>query len=173
MKRKIVTVANPDEEKILRSVAHAVPTGEIGTTKIQNLIRDLKDTLDGTDVGIAIAAPQIGESIRIFVVSPKAFGEGASHLVCINPELTRLSRDKRDLNEGCLSIPEIMGTVRRSVKATLRAHDEHSNKFERGASGLLAQIFQHEYDHLEGILFTDRAKDLRPFESEDDGEPAV
>jgi peptide deformylase len=173
MKRKIIVTSNPVEEKILRSVAVPVPAGEIGTTKVQSLIRDLKDTLDSTDVGIAIAAPQIGESVRIFVVSPKAFGEGASHLVCINPELTRLSRDKRDLNEGCLSIPEIMGTVRRSVKATLRAYDEHGNKFERGASGLLAQIFQHEYDHLDGILFTDRAKDIRPFEGEDNEEAAV
>jgi peptide deformylase len=163
MKRRILTTQDPADDTLLRSKAEAIPDGEIGTTNTQRIVQDMKDTLADTQLGIAIAAPQIGESKRIFIVSPRAFGEGADFLVCINPVLTKLSRDKADLEEACLSIPGLAGTVRRSNKVTLRAFDEKGNAFERGASGLLAQIFQHEYDHLDGVLFTDRATETHPF----------
>lgn len=157
MKRRILSISDRDDEKILRAVAVNIADGEVGTTATQRVIQDLKDTLSDTKVGIAIAAPQIGESVRIFIVSPKAFGENADFLVCINPQLVKMSKDKSDLEEACLSIPDLAGTVTRSNKVTLRALDEHGNKFERGASGLLAQIFQHENDHLDGILYIDKA----------------
>jgi len=82
-------------------------------------------------------------------------------LVFINPVLTKESREKRWMEgEGCLSVRWIYGKVRRSTKVTIRAYDENGVLFERGASGLLAHIFQHEVDHLNGILFIDKAKDL-------------
>jgi peptide deformylase len=81
-------------------------------------------------------------------------------MVFINPTITRLSRDKRLMEEGCLSVRWLYGTVRRSVKASIRAYNERGELVERGASGLLAQIFQHECDHLEGLLFTDKADNV-------------
>jgi peptide deformylase len=82
-------------------------------------------------------------------------------MVCINPVITKYSKEKRWMEgEGCLSVRWVYGKVQRSTKVTLRAYDEHGNVFERGAGGLLAHIFQHEVDHLDGILFIDKAKDL-------------
>ena len=158
-------------DKVLREKAKEVPVRDIGSKKIQSLISEMKKALQSQEDGVAIAAPQIGASLRIFVVSGRAFDieDGvyeedskpiASDLVCINPVITKLSRDKKDMDEGCLSVRYLYGKVRRSNKATITAHDEHGKKFTRGASGLIAQIFQHETDHLDGVLFIDRAKDV-------------
>ncbi len=81
-------------------------------------------------------------------------------LVCINPTLIKLSKQKKKVPEGCLSVRWLYGNVLRAEKATVEAYDEHGKKFTRGGSGLLAQIFQHETDHLNGILFIDTAEDV-------------
>jgi peptide deformylase len=78
--------------------------------------------------------------------------------VAINPRIIKTSKRTRIVGEGCLSIPELYGEVKRFTNATLRALDEDGSEYERGAGGLLAQIFQHEVDHLDGILFIDRAE---------------
>ena len=78
----------------------------------------------------------------------------------INPTIVKLSREKEQIEEGCLSVRYFYGQVIRSKKAKVRAFDEKGVEFELGGSGLLAQIFQHETDHLNGILFTDKATDL-------------
>jgi len=82
-------------------------------------------------------------------------------LVFINPKISKLSKEKEWLPEGCLSVRWLYGKTYRSKKAMITAYDEKGKKFQRGASGLLAQIFQHETDHLKGVLFTDHAKDIR------------
>lgn len=158
--------------KALREKAKEVPIGEITGKKIQKVLADMKKALLSQDDGVAIAAPQIGETLRIFVVSGRAFdiesGDYeenkskpiASDLVFINPVITKLSRDKEDMDEGCLSVRYLYGKVKRSKKASIEAYDENGKKFRRGASGLLAQIFQHETDHLDGVLFIDKAKDV-------------
>lgn len=122
---------------------------------------------------MALAAPQIGESLRIFIVNAsvvEAIKKGteytpdkqaAKDIIFINPELTKLSKQKRPMEEGCLSVRWLYGRVLRSEKATVVAYDETGKKFQKGASGLLAQVFQHEIDHLDGILFTDKATDIR------------
>jgi len=137
----------------------------------------MKTALDSQQDGIAIAAPQIGESVRIFIVSEKVFDlsesvearqeqqeslnpEKYQKLVFINPTITRLSRTKEFMEEGCLSVRWLYGKVKRSTKATVRAYDEKGELFERGASGILAQVFQHEIDHLDGVLFIDKAIDV-------------
>jgi peptide deformylase len=122
---------------------------------------------------VAIAAPQIGISLRIFVVSRKVemLVRGEENMtkteiaslkddVYINPEIKKLSRQKNRLDEGCLSVRYFYGKVERSEKATVTALDENGKKFTKGASGLLAQVFQHETDHLNGILFIDKADDI-------------
>jgi peptide deformylase len=82
------------------------------------------------------------------------------NLVLINPEIIKLSKEKRWMAEGCLSVRYLYGKIQRSTRATVRAYDEKGQVFERGGSGLLAQIFQHEVDHLNGTLFIDSAKDI-------------
>ena len=78
----------------------------------------------------------------------------------INPELLKISKGKHWVEEGCLSVRYLYGKVERATKATIRAYGEDGKMFTRGGSGILAQIFQHEIDHLEGVLFTDKAKEI-------------
>jgi len=173
------------KEKVLREIAREVPVSDIKTKKIQTILKEMSSALLSQDDGVAIAAPQIGYSLRIFVVSGKIFSddfvksreerllnennviksaekkEKIKDLVFINPKISRLSRDKEWVPEGCLSVRWLYGNTFRSKKATVTAYDENGKKFVRGASGLLAQIFQHETDHLVGTLFIDHAKDIK------------
>ncbi len=152
-------------ERILRKIAHEVPVHEIKTKKIKTILKEMSEALAGQSDGVAIAAPQIGYSLRIFVVTGKIFAkekdEKVKDFVFINPKISKLSRDKAWVPEGCLSVRPFYGKTFRSKKATVTAYDENGKKTQRGASGLLAQIFQHETDHLNGILFIDHAKDIK------------
>lgn len=154
--------------KILRKKSEKIPLNKIGSKKIKGIIEKMKKAVNSRDDGVAIAAPQIGENIRMFLVSKKAFEiiynrEGEEKIfedkIFINPELTKISKEKADVEEGCLSVKEVYGTVSRSKKATIKAYDENGKLFTMGGSGLMAQIFQHEMDHLDGILFTDKTKE--------------
>lgn len=144
---------------VLRQIAREVSPKDIRSKKIANLLKKMQEALYAEDDGVAIAAPQIGESLCIFMVSRKI--TGAKDLVFINPQIIKASKTKKKMEEGCLSIRWLYGDVKRSDKVTVRAYDETGKLFTRGASGLLAQIFQHETDHLNGILFTDKAENLR------------
>jgi len=155
------------EHPTLRSTAQEVPLTDIGTDKINAIIKDMVATMAEQKDGVAIAAPQIDVPLRIFVVSgdllkhaDKDYRGPGGPLVFINPVIVRLSREKREMEEGCLSVRWLYGKVNRSIKATLRAYDEQGHAIERGASGLLAQIFQHETDHLNGTLFIDKADEI-------------
>ena len=155
------------EDPVLRQVATPVLLKDIGSKTIKRIIKDMVVAVTSQDDGIAIAAPQIGVSLRIFVVSKRLFEVTESKLagpprdlVFINPEITKRSREQKEMEEGCLSVRYLYGKVRRSAKATISAYDETGKKITIGASGLLAQVFQHEVDHLDGKLFTDRAKSL-------------
>lgn len=180
------------EEKVLRQKAEEVPLQNLKTAKIKKVLKEMSEALAEQNDGVAIAAPQIGIPLRIFVVSGKIFEKGYTKkreersmtaeeillnennlvgqpeinekikdLVFINPKISRLSREKEWLPEGCLSVRWLYGQTWRSKKATVVAYDENGKKFTRGGSGLLAQIFQHETDHLNGILFIDHAKDIK------------
>ncbi|OHA26251.1 MAG: peptide deformylase [Candidatus Taylorbacteria bacterium RIFCSPHIGHO2_02_FULL_44_36] len=148
------------DEPILRQIAQPVQLSEIKSPKIRRLIKKMKTALTGETDGVAIAAPQIGVALRIFVVAGKWLGKQKKDLVCINPVLLSVSKKKKESEEGCLSARWFYGKVSRARNASIRAFDEKGKEFVRGAGGLLAQIFQHELDHLEGILFTDKAKDV-------------
>jgi peptide deformylase len=166
---EIVDQHNP----ILAKKAVEVPVEEITSPKIKTIIARMKKALTAEELGVAIAAPQIGESIRIFVVSGKALakreGDPIKKIpdrVFINPEIIKTSRKRQDLHEGCLSVqskkPEtfVWGMVPRAEKIKIRAYDELGKIAEHNASGFLSQIFQHEIDHLEGILYTSKAKSV-------------
>ncbi len=156
------------EAPVLRKIAVPVPIEDILSPKIQTILQEMKDALASQDDGVAIAAPQIGYPFRIFVVAGKVAHitkkakpeDVVPDSVYINPVLTKLSKEKKVMEEGCLSVRYLYGKVRRSNKATVQAYNEHGVRFTKGGVGLLAQIFQHEVDHLEGILFTDKAKSL-------------
>ena len=176
------------DDLVLRMTALSVPPDEIKSAKIKKIIEEMRSALAQESDGVGLAAPQIGYSLRIFIVSEKVFsiakemGEKKiqdgeirqSHnkgLVFINPEIIKLSKEKRNLEEGCLSVRPFYGKVERRTRAKIRFLDEKGNVVERGASGLMAQIFQHEVDHLNGILFTDRAKNIKEIDvlNEKDG----
>lgn len=149
------------DASVLREVAKEVAMSDITSPKIKRIIAEMKVSLASQDDGVAIAAPQIGYSLRIFIISEKVekiTKKTSATTVFINPEIKKLSKEKKSMEEGCLSVRYLYGKVSRAQKTTIEAHDENGNKFIKGASGLLAQIFQHETDHLNGILFIDKAK---------------
>ncbi len=161
------------ESSVLRELASEVNLNDIQSAKIKKILEEMKDALDSQDDGVAIAAPQIGYSLRIFMISGKVEGimkkksdeeivnarkNGVyKDLVFINPVIKKISKEKRCVEEGCLSVRYLYGQVERSLKATIEAYDEFGKKFTRPGTGLVAQIFQHETDHLNGVLFIDKA----------------
>ena len=171
-------------DPVLRRKASEVPLSDIGKPKLKKILADMEEALSTQDDGVAIAAPQIGHSLRIFLVAKAALDmpdkmadrkkmtnrkelkKDAGYLTFINPVITKLSKEKAVLDEGCLSVRPLYGKITRSKKASVKAYDETGRLFERGASGLLAQIFQHETDHLEGVLFIDNATDIREMTQE-------
>lgn len=171
------------DHPVLRMEAAIVLPKDIPSPKIQKVIDRMKSALTTQEDGVAIAAPQIGESLAIFVVS-KRIGllkkdpseitpeekVKAVDTVYVNPVIIKTSKTKKEVEEGCLSVRYLYGKLKRADKVTVTAYDEKGKKFTRGGSGLLAQIFQHEIDHLHGILFTDSAYDIQdlPPEKEDD-----
>jgi peptide deformylase len=170
---------------VLRKIAKSIRVADIKTPKIQKALREMSASLASQSDGVALAAPQIGYSLQVFVVSGKILIKNQTKntdstknekqgkepdketskkipdLVFINPKISKLSRGKEWVPEGCLSVRPLYGLTHRSKKATVTAYDKDGKKFTRGASGLLAQIFQHETDHLRGILFIDHAKEIR------------
>lgn len=158
---------------VLETSAEAVAISDITGKKIQKVISDMKETLDSIPDGVGLAAPQIGVSLRIFIVSKKVFQKNTKNkklpptpemmedLVCINPKIIKASKTKKWLDgEGCLSVRWYYGKVLRSTHVSLEYYDEKGQKQIRGAGGILAHIFQHECDHLEGQLFIDKAIDI-------------
>lgn len=158
-----------DGDPVLRGTAAPVPQEWFGGAELQKILTDMTDALDGEPDGVALAAPQIGLPYRIFIVRYDRIAppqpEGLPPLpadvgVYINPEFVRSSRRRLEMDEGCLSVRGIYGKTRRYERSTVRAYDANGIVFERGGGGILAQIFQHETDHLNGILFIDHATDL-------------
>ncbi len=168
-----------DGTSILREVAVPVPEKLFGSAKLSRLIKDMTEALDAEPEGVALAAPQVGVSYRMFVVridrtvplnAPRSGASGelpakpkvlAPELeVFINPEIVKSSRRRKNADEGCLSVRGVYGTTKRHERVTIRARRADGTKVERGAGSLLAQIFQHEIDHLNGILFIDHAENL-------------
>lgn len=174
MKVEIVQNGHP----VLREIAKAVPIKDIKSAKVQKVLADMSTALASQDDGVAIAAPQIAVPLRIFTISGNVFdeefarGKKVKHekkhadVVCINPVFTKISKDRKLMPEGCLSVRPLYGNVRRSTRATIEAYNERGEKFTLDGKGLLAHIFQHEIDHLDGILFIDKAKNIHESDSE-------
>lgn len=176
-KIEIIQNGNP----ILREISTNVSIANIKSPEIKAIISDMKKAIKAQADAVAISAVQISKPVRIFVISKKVYKildnglttaqENASDekkdLVFINPRILKTSKGKQNLEEGCLSVRYVYGTVTRPEKATIEAYDEDGKKFTRGFSGLFAQIVQHETDHLNGILFIDKAEDLQEISPEE------
>ncbi len=166
MHAPIVTIKTHND--ILRGISREIALSEISSDHIRNVIARMSASLKHTKDGIGIAAPQIGEPLRIFIASEEAlYGdedrpEGKlkkdwKHFIFINPKIINTSKAIERGPEGCLSVPGVYGEVPRALKVRVRAFNEQGKIFERGASGLFARLMQHEVDHLNGTLFIDHA----------------
>ena len=153
----ILTIVTESDAKnpVLR--ARSKEVADISDAEIQRLIKDMQDTLAIAKNGIGLAAPQIGRNLRIFVVSP-AFG--FNQIVFINPVITKISEKTKLVDEGCLSVIGLYGKIKRAESLKIEAYNQNGRKFKMKADGLVAQLFQHEVDHLNGVLFKDNAENL-------------
>ena len=167
-------LADPTQPESLRIVHYpqdvlrrkTTPVETVDET-VQSVARRMIDLMHEAP-GIGLAAPQVGLDWRMFVCHVPPFEDDgpedvtdppSSHptpMVCINPVLSDFSRDLEPYEEGCLSLPEILGNVRRPTVCTLDALDIDGKPFTMRAQGLLARCWQHEFDHLEGVLIIDR-----------------
>lgn len=160
-KRKILVVDNPNERRILRAKAKKVSRFD---PYLERLVEDMWETMRAAP-GVGLAAPQVGESIRVLVAE---YEDEAVALV--NPEIIKRSEDEELGTEGCLSIPGYVGDdVPRSLAITVKARDPRGKEIRVKAEGWYARILQHEIDHLDGILYTDRvpADKVREVTAED------
>jgi len=128
-------------------------------------IANMWDTMYAAN-GVGLAAPQVGKSIRIFIVDATAFDEDEPELAnfkktFINAHIINEEGEKWPFNEGCLSIPKIREDINRHADITIEYVDENFKKHKESYSGMAARVIQHEYDHIEGILFTDHLTPLR------------
>jgi|SRR3989344_1055828 len=171
-----MTMIVQKENKVLRKSAQNV--GDPASAGIKTLIEKMAKAMFREPDGIGIAAPQIGESLRVFLVAGEVISSTTEELrqkgkpaeqtyvAFINPVFKKVSVKKNKDVEGCLSVRGIYGEVTRPEKLTIEYFDEHGKKHSRGASGLFARVIQHEMDHLEGTLFIDKAKNVHKIQAE-------
>ncbi len=164
-------------DEVLRKIAKPVPQTMFGTKELRDIVDNMLYVLDTQPDGVALAAPQISISYRIFVVrydrliTPPIDDDTAptpSIGIFINPKIIRTARKSEGMEEGCLSVRDIYGIVRRLNRATVQAYTVEGEVFVRNGGGILAQAFQHEVDHLNGILFIDHTDNLYRINHDDD-----
>ena len=150
-----------------RLLQRADPISDFGGDALQALLQDMRDTMQAQN-GVGLAAPQIGVPLRVVIFGvdkneryPDA--EVVPQTVLINPVLTPLSDEMEEGWEGCLSVPGMRGLVPRHTKLRYQGRDEHGTPIDRTVSGFHARVVQHECDHLDGILYPMRIRDMRDF----------
>ncbi len=172
----LLNIIQPDNP-ILRKKAVRVTT--FTDKKFQKLIDDMVETMIAAP-GVGLAAPQVAVSQRLIVVRlPDAteedreeYGDKAGVVYAVaNPKIIKASKEKVKGVEGCLSLPGLLGDVERHEMVVVTGQDRHGKEFRIKAEGWLARVFQHEIDHLDGVLFTDRTDDVWEPKDEDEPEP--
>lgn len=167
----------PENHAALHTISEEVTAEEFSDGTVAKILKGMKAAIKTYNVdgyaAVAIAAPQIGVAKRMFLIEDqnKEREDALPTLIAINPHITKYSKKTHGVGEGCLSVPNTYGVVTRHKNVTLEALDENGKAYTRGAGGLLAQIIQHECDHLDGTLFIDRAekfwhKDDKPLAEE-------
>ncbi len=176
MKNKSRIVTFPSE--ILRKRSAEV---DPKNKKAKDLISRMVLALRNEEIGVGLSAPQLGKNLQIVVIEAREIKNKTGEMVqkaiplsiFLNPKITKMSKEKKTEEEGCLSCPSYYGPVERSLKIRVECLDEKGNFKKINASGLLARIIQHEVDHLNGILFIDRVvnkKDIKQYLKKDDRE---
>lgn len=150
-----------EQNKILRNKLKEVK--EI-TSDIKALISDMKKIMAEAR-GVGLAANQVGQDLRIFVIDKKLAEENSAPDAYINPEITDYSKESVEAEEGCLSLPDYWHQIKRAKKIRLKALDENGKKIKIKARGLLARVLQHEYDHLQGVLIKNRVSESQKLQS--------
>lgn len=145
----------------------SLPVEKLGTPELADLLTDMRDTMAHLN-GAGLAAPQIGVGLRVVIFGVTANPrypdvEEVPDTVLINPELMPLSDELEEGWEGCLSVPGMRGWVPRFQKLKYSGFDEHGKRFEREVEGFHARVVQHEVDHLDGVLYPMRIRDLTRF----------
>lgn len=161
----VLDIITPQND-LLRKKARRVT--DFKSPKLQTLIDNMVETMLFEGRGVGLAAPQVAVSQRIIVVqlpddeeAREEFGEHAGVLyVVINPEIVKASPEMVEGVEACLSIPGYFGKVNRHVSLTIKGYDRHGKEFRLKANDWLARVFQHEIDHLDGVLFIDRTDEI-------------
>jgi peptide deformylase len=146
-------ITHPNE--ILRAENEEISQEQLKTDEFKRFVFDMAETMRKKD-GIGLAAPQVGKNIRMCVINTEK-----GDLVLINPKITGKSFRKDIDEEGCLSIPGVFGTVKRSKKIKVNALNQKGDKINFTASGLFARVIQHEVDHLRGVLFIDKVVEIK------------
>jgi peptide deformylase len=164
---EIVRIGDP----VLRAVARPVPHDELATPGFQRFLDDLVETMRAAN-GAGLAAPQVGVSKRVFCVevhdNPRyPYKPDIELRVLVNPELRALGGETFSSYEGCLSIPDLRGRLPRSLEIEVAYTDREGRSVAETVRGLSAGTFQHEQDHLDGVLFVDRVADTRTLTSWD------
>ena len=156
--RKIIRMGHP----MLRRRAREVPAADIGTEAMHRLLADMIDTLHDYG-GIGLAAPQVGENMRLAIIHLPEDAGGqpgkAAPTVCFNPTIEVLDDETAGYWEGCLSVPGLRGFVERPQHIRVDFTNPRGEAESMVAKGLLATVFQHEFDHLDGKLYIDRISD--------------
>lgn len=154
--RQVIRLGHP----VLRQRAQDVSEEKFATRKLRELAQDLVRTMHAAS-GVGLAAPQIGVSLRVFAYYvPKDYGEEVHPRVLVNPSLTPMGEEMEEDWEGCLSVPGLRGLVPRFRRITVQARSVEGETVRFVATDFHARVIQHEYDHLEGVVFLDRMRDL-------------
>ena len=155
----IWTINDKKQEKFLRHKVAKFDFSKYDQKEIRELIKSMRKEMSGA-LGIGLSANQLGLDMRFFIAKIEN-----KNYVIFNPTITKLSEETILMEEGCLSIPDIYGSVERPEKIVLEGFDYKGKKIKIKAWGLLARVFQHETDHLNGILFIDKAKFVRKYKN--------
>jgi peptide deformylase len=156
----------PQNHTALHNIAEEINPEEFANGTVKKLLAGMRAAIKTYSVegyaAVAIAAPQVGVAKRMFLIEDQNPDreEALPTIVAINPRIIKCSKKTHVVGEGCLSVPNKYGAVNRHKNVTLEALDENGTPFTRGAGGLLAQIIQHECDHLDGTLYIDRAEQV-------------
>src|SRR3989338_1641319 len=167
---KIVTIEDKRDEKFLRAATVPFDIKKLkdasAAKEIRALIKQMREIMNRAN-GVGLSANQIGIRERFFVAQMPT-NQGAQKFYAIfNPEIIKKSKEIEGAEEGCLSIPEIYGNIKRHYEIILSGYDLRGKKIKIKAWGFLARVFQHEVDHLDGKLFMDAATDLRKINQSD------
>lgn len=161
----IIAYGDPVLRKVAKNISPEYPG-------LEQLLENMKETMKNAH-GVGLAAPQIGKAIRIFLVDTRPFAEdddldaeeqeflSTYNKVFINAKILEETGDEWAFSEGCLSIPDVREDVFRNETLTIEYYDENFEKHTETLSGLAARVVQHEYDHIEGVLFTDKLSSLK------------